>query len=336
MNHRGIRRIADTLRHHGAAWLLALSAVVPLGAHAQTPYVGFPPPSLLFWTHYEGTTALAAPADCYDKGCWQAITGSDPTTGFTWPPVVNGGTAGYQLLVDPPGSLNPPDVYDYMYNELDSIVGHNGMQTQAMFSRVLQSGCCGRDSSQDAQSGSTQEPYMIFPGTDPGEMYISEWMMLQPDLPQVMSAGTWRDLFEWKTTDMDYRIQLSILNYGGGALHWVMSGDAQVPSYQEFWRIDNTTVPVAAGEWFKLEVYWKRSSGSDGRVWMAVNGQVIGDQYGPNVGANGSPVNRIMASQLYSGSVYPIFQWVDDLQVWSTFPSASPGDAWYDAPYAPH
>ncbi len=141
---------------------------------------------------------------------------------------------------------------------------------------------------------------MLLPGSDVGEMYISEWVMLQPDLLQVMS------------------------------------GDSRVPSSEEFWRVDNTTVPVPVGQWFKLEVYWKRSSGSDGRVWMAVNGQVIGDQYGSNVGANGSPINRIMSSQLYSGSVYPIFQWVDDLQIWSTFPSASPGDVWYNAPYAPH
>ncbi len=325
-----------SLRRLSAILTLGMGAAAPFATQAQAPYTGFQPPGLLFWTHYEGTTALAPPADCYEKGCWQPITGSDPTTGFSWPPAINGGTAEFQLLVDPPGSLDPAGLNDYMYNEVQSVVGHNGVPTQAMFSRILQSGCCGRDSSQDAQSGSTQEPYMIFPGSDVGERYLSEWVMLQPDLVPVMSAGTWRDLFEWKTTDIDYRIQLSILNYNGSPPHWVMSGDSHVPSYQEFWRIENTTVPVPVGEWFKLEVYWKRSTGSDGRVWMAVNGQVIGDQPGPNVGPNNSPINRIMASQLYSGSVYPIFQWVDDLQIWSGFPSAQPGDAWFDPPYAPH
>jgi len=27
---------------------------------------------------------------------------------------------------------------------------------------------------------------------------------------------------------------------------------------------------------------------------------------------------------------------VDDVQIWSTFPTVSSGDAWYNPPYAPH
>jgi len=56
----------------------------------------------------------------------------------------------------------------------------------------------------------------------------------------------------------------------------------------------------------------------------------------PNRGVNNAPINRIMVDQLYSGTAYPIYQWHDDLQIWSAFPSASSGDAWYDPPYAPH
>ncbi len=293
------------------------------------------PSSLLFWTGYEGTTALAGPSSCYSNGCWQYVTGTDPTTGFTWPPVVGGGTAEFQQLVNSPSGSTTSDVGNYMYSQVQSVTGHAGSTTNAMYSQISQSGCCGTGS-QDAQSGSTQQPYMLLPASDVPELYISEWVKLQPDLATVMGSGTWRDLFEWKSTDMDYRIQLSIVNYGGGTPHWQMSGDAYVPSYQEFWRIDNASIPVPMGQWFKLEIYWKRSSGSDGRVWMAVNGQVIGDQYAPNIGVNGSPIDRIMSNQLYSGSVYPIYQWIDDLQIWSTFPTAVQGNPWYNTPYASH
>jgi len=92
---------------------------------------------------------------------------------------------------------------------------------------------------------------------------------------------------------------------------------------------------VPVGQWFKLEVYWKRSS-TNGRIWAAVNGTVIADKTGSTMGPNGSRIDRIMMNQLYSGSAYPIYQWVDDVQMWSTFPTAASGDAWYDPPYAPH
>jgi hypothetical protein len=168
-------------------------------------------------------------------------------------------------------------------------------------------------------------------------MYISEWIMLQPDIAQKMSAGTWRELFEWKTTDTDARIELQIKSDGDGTpLYWMARSDGYQPSYNEFWRVNNKVVPVPVGKWFKLEIYWKRGSGTAGRVFFAVNGQVIADRAGNTIGPNKSPINRIMVNQLYSGSTYPIYQWVDDVQMWSTFPTAASGDAWYDPPYAAH
>jgi hypothetical protein len=69
---------------------------------------------------------------------------------------------------------------------------------------------------------------------------------------------------------------------------------------------------------------------------MAVNGQKIVDKPGPNFGVNSNPINRIFVSQLYSAATYPLEQWTDDLQIWSAFPTAKPGDPWYDGVYGPH
>jgi len=300
------------------------------------------PSSLLFWSGFNSATALASPTNCYSNGCWQSVTGTDSNTGSTWPPSINGGSAQFQMIANSSSGSTTSNIGNYISNQIQTMTGHTGAQTQAMYSEILQSGCCGTNS-QANSGGSTQDPYIIQPSSDVKDMYISEWVMLQSDLVQKMSAGTWRDLFEWKTSDStgssgtgpDFRVELTIATYGGTP-YWFMSGNGYVPTYTEYWRINNTSVPVPIGKWFKLEVFWHRSSGSDGRVWMAVNGQVIGDHYGSNVGPNGSPINRIMMTQLYSGGTFPISQWLDDVQIWSTFPTAASGDAWYNPPYAPH
>jgi hypothetical protein len=55
-------------------------------------------------------------------------------------------------------------------------------------------------------------------------------------------------------------------------------------------------------------------------VRVAINEEIIALRRGPNLGAREMPVNRIMAPLLYSGSSMPIYQWVDDLEVWSGMP----------------
>src|SRR6185437_17151193 len=102
---------------------------------------------------------------------------------------------------------------------------------------------------------------------------------------------------------------------------------------QEFWRAQNSNIPIPVGEWFKLEVFWHRAKDSTGRVWYAVNGQVIDDHHGTTIGVNNDPVGRIMINQVYSGTTYPIYQWTDDIQIWQGWPTAQQGDAWYDPPY---
>ena len=311
----------------------AVSVAVKNAVTSPAPASGSKPSSLLFWSGFEGTTAPGPIVDCYGNGCFQEIVGADSWTGFTWPPKVNNGTARYQMISNSGSNPGPTGIGKYISNQVQTVTGPKGTQTRAMYSLIKESGCCGTDSQ---GGGSTQTPYHIHPGSDVKEMYISQWVKLQPDMIQKMSFGTWRDLFEVKTTDTDYRIELQIrVDAGQSKAYWMARTDTYVPSHKDFWRVYNKDVPVPVGQWFKLETYFKRSSGSDGRIWMAVNGQKIVDRFGPTMGPNNSPINRIMVNQLYSGGTYPIYQWVDNVQVWSTFPTVSSGDAWYDPPYAP-
>jgi len=164
--------------------------------------------------------------------------------------------------------------------------------------------------------------------------------MLPTDLP-VKIAGAWRNVFEIKTADQgnggpDWRYLIQVVGFNGPTPTWRVRADRSYPSSGDFWDVMVPSTPVPLGQWFKLEVYWHRSSGSDGRVWAAINGVVLDDHRGPNMGAARAPMDRIMLTNLYTGGTYPQYQWLDDVQIWSAFPTAQPGDAWYDPPYAPH
>jgi hypothetical protein len=102
------------------------------------------------------------------------------------------------------------------------------------------------------------------------------------------------------------------------------------PTLIVYWTQTNSVVPVPIGQWFKFEVFWHRSTGTDGRVWVAINGQVICDKSGPNEILN--PINRVYVTTNYGSGAYPQYQWLDDLQIWSAFPVVSSSDPWYDPP----
>ena len=46
---------------------------------------------------------------------------------------------------------------------------------------------------------------MLQPASEQGDMYISFWIKLQPDLQAKMTPQTWYEVFEWKTGG-DYRV----------------------------------------------------------------------------------------------------------------------------------
>jgi len=166
---------------------------------------------------------------------------------------------------------------------------------------------------------------------------------VQPDLvtrmnrlppgPGVRDGGTWRGIFSLKTGGMfadgrpkddgDYRIEAYITTYGGGTPYWAVLADNNAGGHDPLvndWTIVNREIPVPVGQWFHFEAHWRRSSGADGRVWVAIDGHTIAEYRGPTVGAREQPINRVIAPLLYSGSTMPVYQWVDDLEIWDGLP----------------
>jgi hypothetical protein len=306
----------------------------PAGQPAQTspPSPGKP----LFWSGFEGSVSVGAPRDCNTSGCWQDLAGTDSASGFAWPPKISGGGAQFQMRAGTNSSPSTSTIANYIVNEVQTVTGRSGGPTRALYALMKQTGCTGT-ASQAASSCAAQDPYVVQPATEPTDLYISFWRKIDPTLPEKLVNG-WHVVFEWKTAG-DYRVIAQIVNYGGVAPHWQLRADNDANgglTYAKFWEIDNPSVPVPFGEWFKFEVFWHRSAGSDGRVWMAANGQKLVDKFGPNIGVNGKPIDRIFLTQLYTAATYPLEQWTDDVQIWPTFPTPKADEPWYDGIYAPH
>jgi hypothetical protein len=325
--------------------LAALGSIAVLAAMAQVATSdravaadASGPARLLFKSGFEGDLRIKAPKACWGTGCWQDIDGHDTVARFEWPPRMLGG-GGRFLMLTSPVRITPESIESYMFNRVETVTGPSGKPTRALY-QVITRNHNGTDPMGESPA---QNQFQFLPRHDFSELYVSYWMKLQPDLearmnglkpgPGVGGGGTWRGIFAFKTggqrpdgepaNDGDYRVEVYVFTYGGGKPYWGVLGDNNAGGNaprRNVWSVENRTVPVPVGEWFRFEIFWRRSAGEDGHVRVAIDGQTIASHRGPNLGAWKMPVNRIMAPLLYSGSSMPIYQWVDDLEVWSGMP----------------
>jgi hypothetical protein len=237
-------------------------------------------------------------------------------------------------------TVTPLTLGNYVLNRIDTVTGHRGGETRALYQQISQN----VNGTAPMGTSPEQNEFQLLPKTAPGDLYVSYWVKFQPDLvskmnglpagPGIANGGTWRAFYAMKTggqtpwgdpaDDGDYRIEVYVMTYGGGQPYWTIIGDNNAGGGAPLvnnWSIENRAVPVPVDEWFKFEIFCHRSASADGRVWMAIDGQVIADRAGANVGAWNMPINRVMAPMLYGGGAMPIYQWIDDLEVWDGFPT---------------
>ncbi len=253
------------------------------------------PAKLLFSSGFEGVTLEPL------KDGYQTITGTDSATGYRWPiTVLAASNSGLHLINH--------DNQQALHNEIQTVTGHNGRPTRALFSVENYE-----------HRDDTQSPYEILDITDGRrDLYIRYWIKL--DRSSLTKPNMWRSFFEWKTkgyaNGSGFRLISFIYTDDDGKPYWVWQGDRD-PEHP-IWEIKNRKIPVPMGKWFLTEFYWHWSEGRDGRALWRINGQVVGDHTGPTT-RNRKPVDFIMLTQIY-GNANPKHQWVDDIEIWDGLP----------------
>jgi hypothetical protein len=190
------------------------------------------------------------------------------------------------------------------------VIGHNGNQTIALYQQ------------ENYNLDVTQCPYEILDVKDgESDLYIRYWMKL--DSVSLKKSNMWRALFEYKTKLYDegngdgFRLIAFIYTDENDTVpFWHWQGDSNPDN--PIWEIDNKEIPVPVNKWFLTEFYWHWSEGNDGRALWKIDGQVIGDHYGPTT-RNSQPIDFIILNQIY-GDSNPKHQWIDDIEIWDGIP----------------
>ncbi len=257
-------------------------------------------PKLLFKSGFEDGVYLEEPNDDTPIGRYQLIKGTDSETGFSWPINMLGANTGGLHFID-------DDNFQAIENEIQSVIGHNGDSTKALYNI------------EHYEVDITQCPYEILDITEgTKDLYIKYWIKL--DSASLFQSDMYRTFFEWKTKDYEENNGFRLISYiytdDDGIPYWHWQGDKD-PEHS-IWEIDNRTVPIPINKWFLTEFYWHWSEGNDGRALWKVNGQIIGDHYGPTT-RNSKPIDFIMLTQIY-GDANPKYQWIDDIEIWNGIP----------------
>jgi len=296
--------------------LTACQSTEPMAPPAPPP----DSPVLLFASGFENDVVIEPE---YRAGgqWWQEITGTDRSTGFTWPDDLPAPPIGFQPLV----AADTPDPSAYTFNRIILAPGPRGDLSRVLHQEVT------RD---DPDLGTVRSNYLLDP-KDVEEAYTRCWVYLQPDLLEVMSAGDvpykWRQLWEMKcapdalTPDgfgWSYRYNVTLVYRASQGLFFRAQSEVRGLNITD-WVYENDAIPVPRGEWFLFEVYFRQSA-SDGRFVVKIDGTTLCDHHGRTmVTERGNKWNLVKCytdTQHLEQNGRSAWQRVDDLEVWSTMP----------------
>jgi hypothetical protein len=284
-----------------------------LGWFACRALAALPEAVLLFRSGFEEGVWINVP---YVSGnqWWQDLRGSD--SGFEWPFDLPANHLGaFQYLVAGNESIG-----DWIETSIQNVAGHDGSPTNVLFQKVK--------GDSPGISHLTRNQYNLY--TYDGGLeraYARYRLKLQPDLELLMPPDAWywrliTELHENTSTGNVSRVHLFVKRAPSFRLFWELESTLQTPAgTSQQWVQQNASVPVPVGEWFLFELFWQRSAGADGRIWMAVDGETIFDRYGAN--KVDSPKTFWDCFKVYTGAASlargQAYQWVDDFEIYSDF-----------------
>ncbi|MFK5983224.1 MAG: hypothetical protein QM499_09940 [Flavobacteriaceae bacterium] len=257
-------------------------------------------PNLLFSSGFEEDVYIDETVYVNSED-YRFIKGVDAQSNYSWPITILGATESALHYIQ-------DDNHTAVFAEIQTVQGHNGNSTKALYQE------------ENYEYGdATQCPYEILNITDGRkDLYVKYWIKL--DSSSLTLTDKWRTFFEWKTKDYGvgtgFRLISFIYTDENGNPYWHWQGDKN--PQDPIWEIDNFEIPVPSNEWFLTEFYWHWSEGEEGRALWKINGQVVGDYYGPST-LNSKPIDFILLSQIY-GDANPKHQWVDDIEIWDGLP----------------
>jgi hypothetical protein len=246
----------------------------------------------------------------------EALDGLDGQTGSSWVKDLPGNSNrdGFFYLV-----AGGKDIHAIVETRIDDVSGPAGKPTRALYQAVLK-----YDQSTDSEA---RNMYLLWnDATDSfAEGAVRYWLMLQPNLREMLPPGSWRQVMEWREAGNLYRKGVLILpDVATGQLYWSVHGDFG-PSWKRDWTVENRAIPVPLGQWMLFEAYWKEGSAGDGRLLVRINCQTLADHVGRT--RDRGPIETVHLFKVYAApeslAVGPSYQWIDDVEVSRTLSSAN-------------
>jgi hypothetical protein len=255
--------------------------------------------NLIFKFSFEDGSYILEPDRKGSKIWWQDIKDSKNNKS-KWP--IEKGEGSFQMIV------NKNNINDYIENRIETTIGIDNKKTKALHQIIKKK-----------EHPWSQVPYRIYTNDkEQDQLYIRYSLKLPKNLSEILGKEGWLVLSEYKTVS-DYRVALYIYTDKNKNLYWYAHGDNVVidnTPYKQYWYRANKKIPVLEGEWMDVEIFWKRSTKQDGRVWLSINGETAIDYRGQTKLVD--PIRIIMLFTNYASS--PIDQWIDNVEVWDDFP----------------
>ena len=204
--------------------------------------------------------------------------------------------------------VNSKKLNHYVENKIEDTIDINHKKTKALHQIIKKK-----------EHEWTQVPYLIETNDkEVKQLYIRYSLKYPKNLSKLIGKEGWVVFSEFKTVS-DYRLALYVYKDKHDNLYWYAHGDNVVLDdvpYIEYWERENREIAVPVGEWIDVEIFWKRSKGKDGRVWLSINGKTAIDYHGKTKLKD--PIRIIMPYTNYSSR--PIDQWIDNVEIWDNFP----------------
>ena len=258
-------------------------------------------PKLLFKSSFEEDTYLVVPNRRESTVWWQEIRSSSNNK-LSWPITLQGEEGCFQMIT------NDDNIGDFIENRIDTVIGIKGKETKVLHQIVKKK-----------EQEWSQDPYVVYTkDKEQKKLYIRYALKYPANLSELLGKDGWLTFCQFKTTT-DYRLSYYIYRDEAFNLYWYVHGDNVVIDdvpYKEYWFKENRKIAVPEGKWFDVEIFWDRSSNNNGRVWLAINGEIVFDYIG--VTKIKDPIHEMMLFTNYAS--VPLEQWVDNIEIWSDFP----------------